>query len=140
MIPTILGITVVVFIIINLAPGSPIEQKLQQIRFAGAMGHGGGPGGGSVTRGEHGVSDEVLQALKKQYGFDKPMHVRYWIWLKNLSHLDFGQSFTYEESVVDIIISKFPVSIQFGIASVLLTYLICIPLGVYKAINNGGQN
>src|SRR5688572_25811390 len=104
MIPTLLGITVVVFVIINLAPGGPIEQKLQQIRFAGAMGHGGGAGTSSVARSEHGVSDEVLEALKKQYGFDKPMHVRYWIWLKNLTRLDFGQSFTYEEDVVDIIV------------------------------------
>lgn len=138
-VPTILGITLVVFVIINLAPGSPIEQKLQQIRFASSMGKGAGQGvsGGSTVRQEHGVSDEVIEALKVQYGFDKPMHQRYLIWLKNLLKLDFGESFTYEEDVVDVIVSKFPVSLQFGIASLILTYLVCIPLGVYKAVSHG---
>jgi len=86
MIPTLLGITAVVFVIINLAPGSPIEQKLQAIRFAG--GSGSGIGG----RGESGVSDAVVKAMQKQYGFDKPLPVRYGIWLKNLAQFDFGNS------------------------------------------------
>jgi microcin C transport system permease protein len=137
--PTLFGITILFFIIINLAPGSPIEQKLQQIRFAGAsMGEGGGgSAGGTSSRGDQGVSDEVLEALKKQYGFDKPMHVRYWIWLKNLMSLDFGESFVYEEPVIDVIISKFPVSLQFGIVSLFLSYLVCIPLGVGMAVKEG---
>ena len=91
MIPTFLGITIVTFALINLAPGSPIEQKLQAIRFGAA---GGGGGGATHSRGDTGVNEEVIEALKKQYGFDKPVHVRYWIWLKNLSRLDFGESFT----------------------------------------------
>lgn len=138
-IPTLFGITVIVFVIINLAPGSPIEQKLQQIRFAGAMGKSGGAVGAKSGRTEHGVSDEVLEALKKQYGFDQPLHIRYFLWLKNLAKLDFGESFTYEEDVVEVIISKFPVSMQFGLASLILTYLICIPLGVIKAIHHGSK-
>lgn len=136
MIPTLFGITLVVFFIINLAPGSPIEQQLQALRFAGSgessQESSGGKGGATV-------SDEILQALKKQYGFDKPVHVRYWIWLKNLATLDFGESFTYEEEVTDVIMSKFPVSLQFGIISLLLSYLISIPLGVYKAVRNGSK-
>ncbi len=135
MIPTFLGITVVTFVLINLAPGSPIEQKLQQIRFGAAS--GGGGGGGANTRGDTAVNEEVIEALKKQYGFDKPMHVRYLIWLKNLSRLDFGESFTYQEPVIDVIASKLPVSMQFGITSLILTYLVCIPLGVRKAIKAG---
>jgi len=131
MIPTLLGITAVVFVIINLAPGSPIEQKLQAIRFAG--GSGSGIGG----RGESGVSDAVVKAMQKQYGFDKPLPVRYGIWLKNLAQFDFGNSFKYEEPVVDVITSKFPVSIQFGIASLILTYLISIPLGIFMALKEG---
>lgn len=134
MIPTLFGVTLIVFVIINLAPGSPIEQKIQQMRFAGMDSTSSGSMGGNK---ESAVSDEVIEALKKQYGFDKPMHIRYWIWLKNLSKLDFGESFTYEEPVIDIIISKFPVSLQFGIISLFLSYLICIPLGVLKAIYNG---
>lgn len=136
MIPTLLGITVIVFGIINLAPGSPVEQKLQQIRFGGGTGDSGGTGNTS-TGGDSVVSQEVLDALMKQYGFDKPVHIRYWVWLKNLSRLDFGDSFTYEEPVWDVIVSKFPVSLQFGIISLLLSYIICIPLGVLKAIKHG---
>lgn len=138
MIPTFFGITLVTFVLINLAPGSPIEQKLQAIRFGAAGGGGGGGGAASVhSRGDTAVNEEVIEALKKQYGFDKPLHERYIIWLKNLSRLDFGESFTYQEPVIDVIKSKFPVSLQFGIASLLLTYLVCIPLGVQKAIKAG---
>ncbi len=124
-IPTFLGITLVTFFIINLAPGGPIEQKLQKMQM--------GDGARSTS-----IPPEVLEALVKQYGFDKPVYERYWIWLKNISKLDFGDSFSYQEPVMDVIVSKFPVSLQFGIASLILTYLICIPLGVKKAINAGG--
>lgn len=133
MIPTFLGITLVTFVLINLAPGSPIEQKLQAIRFGSAS----GASSGANSRSDTTVNQEVIDALKKQYGFDKPMHVRYLIWLKNLSHLDFGDSFTYQEPVIDVIKSKLPVSFTFGIASLILTYLVCIPLGVRKAITAG---
>jgi microcin C transport system permease protein len=122
-IPTFIGITLVTFVIINTAPGGPIEQKLQKIREAGKS---------------TGISQEILDGLSKQYGFDKPLHVRYYIWLRNIVKLDFGESYTYQEPAMDVITSKFPVSLQFGIASLLLTYLICIPLGVKKAINAGG--
>ncbi len=142
-IPTLFGITLVAFVIINLAPGGPIEQKLRQIRFAAAMGGagGGGAGGGMTagagSHGATGISDEVIESLKKQYGFDKPVLVRYGIWIKNLVRLDFGRSFTYEEPVIDVILRKMPVSLQFGIVSFLMSYLICIPLGVFKAVKNG---
>lgn len=141
MIPTFIGITVISFFVINLAPGGPIEQKIQAIRFGGGAlgeggGNGGGAGGGSRSR-ETGLNQEVMDALKKQYGFDKPVHERYFLWLKNISKLDFGESFTYEEPVIDVITSKFPVSLQFGIASLILTYLVCIPLGMAKAIRAG---
>jgi len=139
MIPTLFGVTVVVFFIISLAPGGPVEQKIQQLRFGG-MGQvsGSGNGTGSET-GDTGISKEVIEALKKQYGFDKPVHIRYWIWLKNLARLDFGESFTYEEPVLDVIASKFPVSIQFGLVSFIMTYLICIPFGVIKAVYHGSK-
>src|SRR5262245_6869102 len=116
MIPTLFGITLVVFFIINLAPGSPVEQRLRAMRFGGASESGGG-------RGQSGVSQAVVEELKKQYGFDQPVHVRYVKWLGNLVRLDFGNSFTYEEPVLGVITSKFPVSLQFGITSLLLTYL-----------------
>lgn len=136
MIPTFIGITLLTFLVINMAPGSPIEQKLQAIRFGSNMGGGEGGGGGGKMH-ETGVSEEVIEALKKQYGFDKPVHIRYLIWLKNISRLDFGESFTYQEPVMDVIISKFPVSMQFGLTSLFLTYLVCIPLGMRMAMNAG---
>lgn len=135
--PTLLGITIVSFVIINMAPGSPIDQKIQQLRFAGAMGTEGGTSFTKTT--DTAVSEEVVEALKKQYGFDKPVYMRYLLWLKNLAQLNFGKSFVYEEPAIDVIISKFPVSIQFGVASLLLSYLICIPLGVAKALKNGSR-
>lgn len=130
MIPTLVGVTLVVFAVINLAPGSPVEQKLQQMRF------GGSSTTDSSSRGSSTVSDEVMAALNKQYGFDKPLHTRYFIWLKNIVTFDFGESFTYEEPVIDVITSKFPVSIMFGIASLILGYIVSIPLGIIKAVKH----
>ena len=126
-IPTFLGITLVCFFITNLAPGGPVEQKLSQLKFSGAF------TGATSVESSQALSDEVLKMLKKQYGFDKPVHVRYLLWLKNIFLLDFGESFVYEEPVVDVIFSKFPVSFQFGIISFILVYLVCIPLGILKA-------
>ena len=136
LIPTLIGITIVVFGIVNLAPGSPVEQKIQQMKFSGADGSGGGSSSSASSGASAVVSNEVLEALKKQYGFDKPLHIRYFIWLKSLVSHDFGDSFSYEEPVIDVIQSMFPVSLQFGIISLFLSYLICIPLGVLKAIFN----
>lgn len=136
LIPTLLGVTIVVFAIINMAPGGPIEQKIQQMRFGG--GDGGGGNAVAGNRGStQGVSNEIMEALKKQYGFDKPVHERYLLWLKNIATLNFGDSFTYEEPVLDVITSKFPVSLQFGIISLFISYIISIPLGILKAIRHG---
>lgn len=129
MVPTLFGITLISFLVINMAPGGPVEQALTQIRFSGA--------GDAGARGDASVSDEVIEALKKQYGFDKPIHVRYVIWLKNIFTLDFGESFRYERPVIEVIAGAFPVSLQFGVISLFLTYLICIPLGILKAVKDG---
>ncbi len=137
LIPTLIGITLVVFMIINMAPGGPIEQMIIQQQFGGAGADSASSSSASVNKSDSYVPDEVIEAMKKQYGLDKPIHIRYKIWIQNIINLDFGESFTYEEDVLDVIIQKFPVSLQFGIASLLLSYLICIPLGVLKAIKNG---
>ena len=136
MLPTLLGLTLVVFVIINLAPGSPIEQKIQQLRFGSQSMQGDS---GDFSTQDSAVTEEVIEALKQQYGFDKPIHIRYWMWLKGLTRLDFGDSFTYEEPVIDVIISKFPVSLQFGVISLFLSYLVCIPLGIAKARSDGSR-
>jgi microcin C transport system permease protein len=133
MFPTFLGITLVSFLIINLAPGGPIEQKIQAMRF-GSSGEGGMSRGGDST-----LNEKVIESLKQQYGFDKPVHERYWIWLKNLARLDFGESFTYEEPVMKVISDRFPISLQFGLCSLLLSYLVCIPLGIAKAVKAGSR-
>jgi microcin C transport system permease protein len=136
MIPTLIGVTIVTFIIINLAPGSPIEQKIQQMKFGGM---GRESSNSSSSSKSSGVSEQVIEAMKKQYGFDKPVHIRYLIWLKNISKLDFGESFTYEEPVIDVIVSKFPVSLQFGIISLIMSYMVCVVLGVAKAVKHGSK-
>ena len=132
--PTLLGISLVCFLVIVTAPGGPLEQKLAQMRFAGAMGSGGAAAG---SGGEYGVSQEVVEALKKQYGFDKPLPVQYLIWLKNIVTFDFGDSFSTEEPVIQMIAERVPVSLQFGLISLFLTYIVCVVLGVKMAIRNG---
>ncbi|NJL24977.1 MAG: ABC transporter permease subunit [Calothrix sp. SM1_5_4] len=131
MLPTLFGITVVCFVMINLAPGSPVDQALSKIRFSAASGSGGNSAGS--------VSNDVLEALKKQYGFDKPLHIRYFVWLKNIVTLDFGESFSYQRPVLDVILEKLPISLQFGLAALILIYAISIPLGIAKAVREGGQ-
>lgn len=126
-VPTFLGITLVTFVVINLAPGGPIDQMVQEIRFGSA-----GTAGGA----HQGVSREVLAELRAQYGFDRPLLVRYGVWLGQLARLDFGTSFMHDEPAIRVIASKFPVSLQFGIASFVLTYLVCVPLGVLKAVRD----
>jgi len=132
-VPTLIGITLICFLIIITAPGGPIEQKLAQLRFAGVA--GAESSGESVNiSSEYGVPEEVVEALKKQYGFDKPIPVQYLIWLKNAITLDFGESFIHEEPVINLVLEKVPISLQFGVVSFILTYLICIILGVSMAV------
>lgn len=133
MIPTLLGISLLTFLLINAAPGGPVEQRLRQLKFA----EGSGGAGASSAGNDNAVTQEVLDALNKQYGFDKPIHQRYLIWLGKLVKLDFGDSFSYHRPVWDLIAGKFPVSLTFGITAFLLGYLICIPLGILKALKAG---
>jgi microcin C transport system permease protein len=83
------------------------------------------------------IPESALEEMKKFYGFDKPIHLRYVTWLGNLFQLDLGKSYVFAEPVWNVIISRFPVSIYFGLIGFTLTYLICVPLGVYKAVKNG---
>jgi len=140
LIPTLLGISIISFILINAAPGGPVEQALSRIKMADGAGSGmGGGGGGARGQNDSAVTQEVIDALKKQYGYDKPLHIRYGIWLKRLVTLDFGDSFIYHRPTWDLVTSKFPVSLLFGLSSFILAYLICIPLGVIKAVHNGSK-
>ena len=130
MIPTLFGITLVIFFIVQILPGGPVEQALSALRFGGGGGEMGTTSSGAQ------IEEEYVQALKEYYRFDKPIHVRYVKWLKNLIMLDLGESYYYEEPVLDVIVERFPVSIIFGIVSLFLTYLVSVPLGIIKALRH----
>lgn len=131
MIPTLLGISIVVFALVQIVPGGPVEQAIQRMKGAG----GGAEGGGS-----HGVSsgltEEAVAELRRFYGFDKPLAVRYFGWLGNVVKLDFGKSYNYREDVWDLIKRRIPISLSIGLTGFILSYAACIPLGVYKAIHH----
>ena len=135
-IPTFIGITLAVFVITHFVPGGPVERQLSRMRAAAA---GGEAAGGSVGGGRFTVSlpEDAVEEIRRYYGFDKPVHVRYGEWLWNVLHLDLGNSYIYQDPVWDIIKSRFPVSIFLGLTGFLLSYLICVPLGVLKAIRHG---
>jgi microcin C transport system permease protein len=154
MIPTLLGIMTINFFIIQAAPGGPVDQVIAKIqgrdvdattRFTGGGGEtrdtpreGGGadPGG---SRGARGIPPELLERIKKQYGFDKPIHERFFLMLRDYVVFDLGESFQSNTKVVDLVISKMPVSITLGLWTTLLIYLISIPLGVAKAVRDGSR-
>jgi len=134
-IPTFIGITFVVFVITHFVPGGPVERQIMRYRMAQA-GEGGGGGGG---RGGVEIPEEAIQEMKRYYGFDKPVHVRYAIWLWNVLHLDLGRSYIYQDPVWDVIKSRFPISIFLGLTAFVLSYLVCVPLGVLKAVKHGSS-
>lgn len=131
-IPTFLGITLVTFLILQFVPGGPLEMAIMQMRTGGQQGSEQGNKGTTQS-----IPQEAIEELKKFYGFDKPIYERYIIWVGNLVQFDLGRSYKYNEPVWDVISSRFPVSIYFGLIGFSLTYLICVPLGVYKAVKNG---
>ncbi|MFA5519822.1 MAG: ABC transporter permease [Spirochaetota bacterium] len=128
-IPTFIGITLMVFIMTRFVPGGPIERMIAQAQEASAA-------QGYSRMNEVPLSAEQLQDLKSFYGFDKPVVVSYVYWLKNVVLLDLGTSTRYYEPVWEIIRSKLPVSLFYGIMAMILTYAVCIPLGVLKAIKH----
>jgi len=131
--PTLLGVTFLVFCITRFVPGGPMEQAIAQARAANM--EGGGGGGASVGENTAMTEDE-LQQLREYYGFDKPMISAYFFWLGNLCKGDLGQSFRFHEPVVDVIAERIPISAYYGIMTLLITYLICIPLGILKAVRH----
>jgi microcin C transport system permease protein len=135
-IPTFLGISMAIFAIMHFVPGGPIERQIMRYQMA-QSGEGGGGGGGG--RGAVEIPPEALEEMKKFYGFDKPLHIRYAIWLWNVLHLDLGRSYIYQDPVWDVIKQRFPVSVFIGLTSFVLSYLVCVPLGVIKAVKHGSK-
>ena len=153
-IPTLLGILLINFIIIQAAPGGPVEQVISQIKGHNidATSRIAGTDKGDVAsqnnsiqtnqaadtsskyRGSQGLDPEFIAELEKYYGFDKPAHERFYIMLKNYLKFDFGESYFKGKRVIDLIIEKMPVSISLGLWTTLIVYLISIPLGIRKIL------
>jgi microcin C transport system permease protein len=125
--PTLLGISLACFILIQFVPGGPVEEMIGKIKAMGSE------RGGSVKS----ISAAEVANIKAYFGFDRPAHERYFKWLADLVRGDMGKSYVYHAPVLDVILSKMPVSLFFGLTSFFLSYLISIPLGVAKAVRNG---
>ena len=134
-IPTFLGITIMVFAITRLVPGGPIERIIAQARQMGAI---EGASGAGASPGSHTqpLSESQIEELKKYYGFDKPVLVSYVIWLGKVLRGDLGMSTRYYDPVWDMIRERIPISLYFGGISLVLVYGICIPLGIAKAVRH----
>ena len=135
-IPTFLGITLIVFTITRLVPGGPIERVISQARQMSMSEETASGGALSSDQNASPLSPEQLEMLKEFYGFDKPILASYLTWLGNIISLDLGTSTRYYDPVWDIIKEKLPVSAYYGVITTILTYLVCIPLGVLKAIQH----
>jgi microcin C transport system permease protein len=144
-IPTLFGVMLVNFIVVQAAPGGPIDQVIAQIRGAqgGALarvtGGGGNETGGQETRAARGIDPQLIADLQRQFGFDKPAGERFVLMIENYVRFDFGNSFFRNGSVIELIGQRLPVSISLGIWTTLLSYLISIPLGIRKAVRDGSS-
>ena len=150
MIPTIIGILLVSFTLVQFAPGGPVERIIAQLqghdmgasaRFSGfeneTLGNNASGTSASKYRGAQGLDPEFITALEIQFGFDKPIHIRFFKMLGDYARFDFGQSYFRDVSVISLIKDKLPVSISLGLWTTLLTYFISIPLGIAKAQRDG---
>ncbi len=158
MIPTLIGIMAITFLIVQFAPGGPVDQVISQLQgtnvaatarvsgggsdFAGVSGGGAQSGTSAVTsryRGAQGLDPEIIRRLEVQFGFDKPPAERFSLMLWNYARFDFGNSYFRDVSVLHLIREKLPVSISLGLWMTLLSYLISIPLGIRKALKDGSK-
>lgn len=154
MIPTLLGIMLISFIVVQFVPGGPVEKMIAQLQGHGVEAtarFGGGSGGGDMAvgaassstgqsskyRGSQGLDPEFIAQLEALYGFDKPAHERFIQMVGNYMRFDLGQSYYRDVSVTSLVLEKMPVSISLGLWSTLIIYLISIPLGIKKAVKDG---
>jgi microcin C transport system permease protein len=149
MIPTVFGILLISFVIVQFAPGGPVERIIAQLQgldtnatanfSGGSEARVGGGEFSSKYRGAQGLDPKFIAELNKQFGFDKPAPERFWLMLKNYLRFDFGNSYYRDVPVLELIKEKLPVSISLGLWMTLLSYLISIPLGVAKAVRDGSR-
>lgn len=130
-IPTLLGITMLVFMVTRFVPGGPLERAIMEAQQATLSSQTTRSAGQGMA-----LSEEQLQQLKEYYGFDKPWYESYALWLGKVVQGDLGTSYRYNEPVWDVISQRFPISLFYGLVSLVITYLVCIPLGVVKAIGH----
>ncbi|MDB6062881.1 MAG: hypothetical protein JWM78_2984 [Verrucomicrobiaceae bacterium] len=129
-IPTFIGITLLVFTITRVVPGGPIERMMTQAALQQ------GDQRSAKTRSGSTLDEKQLAQLKAYYGFDKPVLVSYAQWLWRVLHFDLGNSTRYHDPVWDLIKERFPISIFYGVAALIITYAVCIPLGIAKAVRH----
>ncbi|WP_374320841.1 microcin C ABC transporter permease YejB [Aquabacterium sp.] len=138
MIPTLLGVLLVTFAVIQFVPGGPVEQVMSQLN-ARTTGGEGGAGPSSAYRGRQGVDPAQVEELKKLYGFDKPAPERFVRMVINYARFDLGQSFVHHKDVLELVKEKLPVSITLGLWTFILSYLVSVPLGIAKAVRAGSR-
>jgi len=154
-VPTLLGIMILNFLIVQIAPGGPVEQLIARIQgeaieATARVSGGTGTEGGGVTaqtertstvttkyRGAQGLDLDIIAEIERDFGFDKPLHERFLLMLGNYVTFDFGESYFRDQRVVDMVVERLPVSISLGLWTTLLAYLVSIPLGIAKAVRDG---
>src|ERR1700751_1798608 len=146
-IPTLFGIIAINFVVIQFAPGGPVEQMIAELqgkggmssRSGGSCSEGGGGSGPATYRGARGLDPHMIEDIRKMFGFDKPPLTRFLDMVSGYLRFDFGNSFFRGQPVLQLILQRLPVSISLGLWTTLLTYLISIPLGIRKAIADGSH-
>lgn len=129
-IPTFFGVTLLVFMITRLVPGGPVDEILQQLQLAG------GEGSGTRSVGGETLSEEQIKQLQAFYGLDKPILSAYWEWIKKVFQMDLGVSTRFQDPVTDLIKERLPISLFYGVTTLVIVYGVCIPLGIAKAIRH----
>jgi len=136
MIPTLFGVLLITFVVIQFVPGGPVEQMVAQLQGRDTGGEGAAVAGAGY-RGRQGVDAQRIEEIKQLYGFDKPAHERFIQMLGQFARFDLGQSFFHHKDVWGLIKEKLPVSISLGLWTFFLSYLISVPLGIAKAVRAG---
>lgn len=136
MIPTLFGVMLITFMVTQFVPGGPVEQLVSQLEGASVSGEASS-GAHGLYRGATGLDEKHIEEIRVLYGFDKPVHERFISMMSNYISFDFGESYFHNQSVVELIVSKLPVSISLGLWTFFITYLTCIPLGIAKAMRDG---
>jgi len=139
MIPTLFGVMLITFMVTQFVPGGPVERMMAEIEGYDAGGEAVSGTSGTLYQGDRGLDRERLEQLKKLYGFDRPPLERFVTMMTNYLVFDFGDSYYHHKSVVDLVISKLPVSMSLGLWSFFIVYLTCVPLGIAKAVRDGSR-